>query len=248
MSKSLTPQRVLFLLNPPPNAEIPDPLRRLHETEVGDFRQTFISVMGNRRLTTALIIANICLFTLYASGWSHSKRQVAPQKEKAVLKHPGPKKEPFEITEIRVKTKALKLGEIFEDESDWLKHVTFKVKNRSDKAITFLQIDLDFPETEATAGAIMMHQLLFGQRPDFRSTLNNPPLYIKPNETIEVSLASEYDDIKTVIELKHPTVVVINKVTIRMSDIYLKMDPLFCRDVSRRNPDPDSSKVDSDCY
>ncbi len=204
-------------------------------------RETLISTVGNRKITTALIIANICLVTLYTSSWSHGKRRVAPQKEKAVLKHPGPKKEPFEITEIRVKTKALKLGEIFEDESDWLKHVTFKVKNRSDKAITFLQIDLDFPETEATAGAIMMHQLFFGQRPDFRSTLNNQPLYIKPNEAIEISLEREYDDIKTLIELKHPTVGVINKLTIRTSSIIFEDDILYSAGMfSRRNPDPDS--------
>jgi hypothetical protein len=206
-------------------------------------RETLISILRNRKITTALIIANICLFALYAGGWSHGKRPLALQKEKAILKHPGPKKEPFEITDIRIKTKALKLGEIFEDESDWLKHVIFKVKNRSDKAITFLQIDLDFPETEATAGAIMMHQLFFGQRADFRATLNNQPLYIKPNEALEISLEREYDDIKTLIELKHPTVGVINQLTIRTSDIVFEDGTLYSAGMfSRRNPDPDSPR------
>jgi hypothetical protein len=206
-----------------------------------NLREIFTSTVGNRKFTTILIVANICLFSLYLSGWSHAKRQVAPQKEKAVLRHPGPKNEPIEITEIRAKTKAVKLGEVFEDESDWLKHLTYKVKNRSDKAITFLQIDLDFPETEATAGAIMMHQLFFGQRSDFRSTLNNQPLYIKPNETIEISLERAYDDIKTLIELRHPTVGVINKLTIRTSDVMFEDGALYASGMFyRRNPDPNS--------
>lgn len=204
-------------------------------------RQALISALGNRKTTTTIIIANIFLFALYASGWTHARRQVAPQREKAVLKHPGPKKEPFEITEIRVKTKALKFGEIFEDESDWLKHLTFKVKNRSDKPITFLQMDLDFPETEETAGAIMMHQLFFGQRPDFKSTLNNLPLYIKPNEAMVISLEREYDDIKTFIELKLPTIGRVNKLTIRTSSIIFEGDVLYSAGMfSSRNPDVNS--------
>ena len=205
--------------------------------------ETFTPTVRSRRITTTLIIANLCFFVLYGSGWTHAKSRIAQQNEKTVSKHPAPRNEPLEIIDIRTQTKTVKLGEGFEDESDWLKHLTFKVKNKSDKAITFLQIDLDFPETEKTAGAIMMHQIFLGQRPDVKSTLRKPPLYIKPNETIEISLEPIYGDIKTLIELKHPSVEVINKLTIRTGDIMFEDATLYSGGLlHRRNPDPNSPR------
>ncbi len=202
-------------------------------------RETLTTALRSRKITTALIIANLCLLTLYVSGWTHGSAQIAQQK--AVLKHFTPSNEPIDVTQIRVKAKAVKLGKEFDDGPDWLKHVTFRIKNKSDKVITFLQIDLDFPETEAVAGAIMMRQLFFGQRPDFKSTLRNPPLYLQPNETMEVSLEKEYGDIKALIELKYPSVENINKLTIRTSDIVFEDGTLYAGGMFfRRNPDPDS--------
>ena len=205
-----------------------------------NLQNTFTSTIRNRKITTALIVANICLLTLYVSGWSHGKRQIAQQK--VVEKHFAPKNEPIEIIEPKVKTKDVKLGAGFEDESDWLKHVTFKVRNRSDKAITFLQINLDFPETKAT-GNIMMRQLFFGQRPDFKFTLDNPPLYLKPNEMMEISLASEYDNIKKLIELRQPPIENINKLTIRTDEIVFEDGTLYTGGaIFKRNPDSTSPR------
>lgn len=208
---------------------------------LSSFPKICTSTFQSRKITTALVIANLCLVTLYVSGWTHGKQRLAHQKEKAVLKHPAPKNEPIIVTDIKVKTKDVKLGEGFETESDWLRQVTFKIKNKSDKAITYLQIDLDFPETKATAGAIMMHQLFFGQRPDFISSLKNPPLYIKPNETLEISLESEYNSIKGLIELKHPSIENINKIVIRTGSMMFEDGTLYSSGAFlKRNPDPDS--------
>src|SRR3712207_6437551 len=44
---------------------------------------TLISAVGNRKITTALIIATLCLFTLYISDWSHAKRPPALERENA---------------------------------------------------------------------------------------------------------------------------------------------------------------------
>lgn len=203
---------------------------------------TLTTIIQNRKITIALIIANICLLTLYVGGWSYSKSRTPRSQgnEKIVEKHFAPKNEPIEITEPKIKAKTIKLGEKFEDESDWLKYLTFKVKNRSDKPITFLQIDLDFPETKTT-GSIMMHQLFIGQRPDFRSTLNNPPLYLKPNETIEISLEPEYSAIKRLIELRQPSVENINKLIIRTSEVMFEDSTLYSGGgIFKRNPDATS--------
>lgn len=211
--------------------------------------ETFGSAMRTRRLTSVLIVANLCLLTLYLSGWTHSNASLQDNK-KTVDKHFAPKNEPIEITETKSKAKEIKLGESFEDESDWLQHVTFKVKNKSDKVITFLQIDLDFPETKITAGVTMMHQILLGRRPDFASTLKNQPLSLKPNEMIEIGLGTEYDDIKALIELKQ-SIGKINRLTIRTSDILFDDGSLYSGgSLFKRNPDPDSPqkwiRIDAD--
>ena len=203
--------------------------------------KTFTSAFRSKHMALAMITGSICLLALSVSGWTYVQPRVGQQKEKVVLKHSAPANEPIEITETRVKTKAVKLGEAFETESDWLKNVTFKIKNRSDKAITFLQIDLDFPETKAAAGAIMMHQLFLGQRPDFKSTLKNQPFYLKPNETIEISLEPEFAEIKTLIELKEPSIEGINKLVIRTSDMMFEDGTLYAGGFFyRRNPDSNS--------
>lgn len=193
------------------------------------------------RNAVALIIASACLLALPVSFRAGAQSQAGRQNEKVVSRHPAPANEPIEILDLSVKTKAIKLGEGFEAESGWLKDVTFKVKNRSDKTITALQIDLDFPETKETAGAIMMHQMFLGQRPDFKSKINRTPLHLKPNETLEISLAAEYESIKTLIELKHPSVDVINKLVIRTNDMMFEDGRLFSGGFFyRRNPDTDS--------
>lgn len=209
-------------------------------------RKTFSSFstqyLQRRKIITALVIANTCLLTIYVGGWSYSKSRILrPQDNKKVVeKHFAPNNEPIEIIEPKIKAKAVKLGEAFEDGSDWLKHNTFKVKNRSNKPITFLQIDLDFPETKAT-GSIMRHSLFIGRRPDFKSTLNNPPLYLKPSEALEISLEPEYSAIKRLIELRQPPVENINKLVIRTSEVMFEDGTLyFGGSIFKRNPDPNS--------
>ena len=197
------------------------------------------SALRAGRQTMALIIASACLLALPVNFQARS--QPGQQKEKVVSKHPAPLNEPIEIIDVSVNTKAVKLGEGFEAETGWLKGVTFKVKNRSEKAITALTIDFDFPETKESAGAIMMHPLFLGQRPDFKSSIYRPPLHLQPNETIEISLEKEYAGIKTLIELKHPSVDVINKLVIRVGDMMFEDGTLYSGGFFyRRNPDPDS--------
>jgi len=202
------------------------------------------SFVSNKQITMALLIANLCVLTMYVSGWSSSKYPMlrSQDNKKIVEKHFAPKNEPVEIIMPQIKGIAVKLGEAFEEETDWLKQVTFKVKNKSDKPITFFHVDLDFPETKAT-GNIMMHQLLIGQHPDARSTLKNPPLFLKPNESIEISLEAEYSAIKRLIELRQTPVENISKLVIRLGDVTFADGTVYSGgNIFKRNPDPNSPR------
>lgn len=193
----------------------------------------------HRQMTRALILLGVCSMVFSAGFQTRAQTSAGKQQEKIVARHFALANEPVEIIEPSVKSRAVELGRGFEAEPDWLRYVTFKVKNRSDKAITFVGIDFDFPETTAAAGAMMMHQVLLGQRPDFPSTMKNPPLLIKPNETIEISLELEHRAIKTLIELRLPSVENINKLVIRTTEMMFEDGTLYSGGfLFERNPDP----------
>jgi len=162
--------------------------------------------------------------------------------KKKVEKHFAPVNVPIEITEPKVKGKALTLGEEFDDDSDWLKHLTFKIRNRSEKPITFFHLDLDFPETAAT-GPVMMHQLFFGRRSDVIETLSNALVYLPPNGEIEVSLDSEFSSIKRLIEHRQGSVEKISKLVIRIGEVMFEDGALYSGGgIFRPNPDPSSPR------
>ena len=200
--------------------------------------------MRKRKITTMLFLVNLLLLTLYVSGWSSSGfRAVRSQDNgKAVLKHFAPKNEPVEVTELKIKDRAIGLGETFKGDIEWLKDLAFKVKNKSNKPITFLQIDLDFPETKAT-GSIMMHQLFIGQSPDITRTRTNSPLHLKPNESLSISLVPEYSGIKKLIELRQPSVENINKVVIRLGEVMFEDETRYSGgSIFKRNSDSSSPR------
>lgn len=200
--------------------------------------------MRKRKVTALLLIANLCLLALYLGGWSSGGfRALSAQGDgKSVSKHFAPKNEPIELAELKIKGKAVSLGDTFKGESDWLKNLTLKVKNKSEKPITLLQIDLDFPETSAT-GSIMMHQLFIGQSPDLGSTRDNQPLLLKPNESVSISLESEFADIKRLIELRQPPVENINRVVIRLGEVVFEDGTRYSGgSIFRRNPDANNPR------
>lgn len=185
-------------------------------------------VLRGRKITILLVVANVFILSLYVTGWSSSKfRSLQPQaNKKRVERHFAPKNVPIEIIEPKAKGKAITLGEDFEGESDWLRHLTFKVKNKSNKPITFFHLDLDLPETQAT-GPVMMHQLFFGQRSDFTATLSNRPLRLEPNGEIEVPLDSEFNSIKKLVEHRQGPVENISKLVIRIGEVMFEDGTLY---------------------
>ena len=103
--------------------------------------------------------------------------------------------------------------QVFEADSDWLRNITFKLKNVSDKKITYIAFFLTFPETakEPTRDGPNpriepgkpryegMRQIFIGVDPDGK--FQRPELKLAPGETLEVSLAPEYPQINTLIRL-----------------------------------------------
>jgi hypothetical protein len=111
--------------------------------------------------------------------------------------------EPVELLALGNSQRAIKLSEKFTQDTDWLKEFNVKFKNKSAKAITYLKIDLDFPETKSS-GNIMAFPLSYGHNPMF-SLSNEKVEKVKAGEDVELILTEKkYEALKTFIETRHP--------------------------------------------
>lgn len=149
---------------------------------------------------------------------------------------------PVEITEIKVREKAVHLKEKFIEDNDWIKKTAFKLKNKYTKTITFVNINIDFPETE-TSGIMMQRQLNLGRHPVDGRPTDPLPLNLTPGESLEVLLAPEFDDIKRMIERRHAPIDVISKILFRIQDIGFDDGTVYAAGAFyKRNPDPNSPR------
>jgi hypothetical protein len=105
--------------------------------------------------------------------------------------------------DLKVAQRDLKLDEDFDAESEWVKNLSFKLENTSDKRIVFLRVNVNFPETRLT-GDLMSYPINFGRRPGSKIKTKNPPMLLKPGETLEISLEEEKDRIYKFVNERQP--------------------------------------------
>src|SRR5258708_34212768 len=101
------------------------------------------TIARQTRITIVLIIANLCLLVIYVSAWTKPSVQ---NNKKTVIRPLTLAQEPVEITiELKgqpvnaTKTVRAEKGirtEEFDSEADWLRNLTLKVTNKSEKVIT----------------------------------------------------------------------------------------------------------------
>jgi hypothetical protein len=201
-----------------------------------------LNLTFQKKITLALVVANLCVLSLYVSGWSSGKSRTpgAQRNERVVVKKDVIKNEPVEIADIRTQSKTVRVGEAFEAGEEWLKNIDFKLTNRWDKAITYVVLNVDFPETKET-GSMMMYSLYLGQQPDVKSTLTNTPLRLEPAESINVSLAAEYERIKKFIESRQSPVGNIHEISVWLDQVMFEDGTVYAAgSIFKRNPDPHS--------
>lgn len=197
---------------------------------------------ARKLVTVALALANLCVLTLYVGGWSHATTTARQTPGRAVLRELPAPDEPVELGDVKIKGKPVKFADRVADDDTWLREVSLKVKNRSKKSITYLRLDLTFPETAAT-GNVLFHQVFVGRRSDVPTLRDNPPLLLMPNRSTDVSLAAQFDALKRMIELRHSAVGTINEVKVRLGEVMFEDGTLYSGGaVFKRNPDQSSPR------
>jgi len=197
-----------------------------------------------RPLMVALSIANLCVLTFYVSGRTSTRSQEPelPGDERLVTRGFGPKGEPLEFSDVKVKGKSVRLNKKFEGEGEWLKELNLSLRNKSDKAITFAALHVDFPETKTLGGAMVMHPVYVGQDPSNNPSPARPPLRLGPGESVEISLAADFELIKRSVETYRP-VDQIREVVIRLDRVMFEDGTLYSGGgLFKRNPDKSSPR------
>ena len=131
---------------------------------------------------------------------------------------------PYDVSELSVKKvkilpgEKLKVRSVAESE-DWLDGLEFNIKNKWDKQIIWIHIELDFPET-AVGGSLMIGNLDMGIHP--QATENDKkygkPLALNPGETVTYTLSKQWlAVIKKFLEQGGFQLANLNKVVIRIS-------------------------------
>jgi len=127
--------------------------------------------------------------------------QIKDERQKQIGKALDPF-EPVEIVAIRNRTRQLALDETFLQEKEWLKDFSIKIKNKSEKRISFLALQLEFPETTST-GDLMAFQMYYGAHPMRKPADYENEVPVSPGETLEMAVdVKRFDRLKKFIETR----------------------------------------------
>ena len=203
-------------------------------------------MISRKAITNTLTVANLCLFVIYSSGWVNA---ITPDK-KTIIRRLTLQKYPVEIS-FKLKGQPLNASEVvrhdegiraheFEGDRDWLKELTIKLRNISGKTITYVVVMLNFPEVTKN-GRTAQHQIFLGVDPDRK--FQRPELRLAPNETIEIPLAAQYADIKSLVEgVGNLPPENVSKVLVDFFSAYFDDETLFeAGTMFRRNPDQNAT-------
>jgi hypothetical protein len=159
-------------------------------------------------------------------------------KERSIRKVDWPG-EPFKIEEMKVGGKAVGLGAKFSAEDDWLRGLTVKVRNVSDKPVLFLDVALNFPRQGSPEPESRDH-LLYGRYPPppgqpapESPAAGQPP--IRPGETAELVLGDYEGTRRFLDQTNYPES--ITELEIEISDAFFDRDTKWSGgQILRRDP------------
>jgi len=109
--------------------------------------------------------------------------------------------EPVGLANLRVKSVKISLHQKFSarsltekgggQEADWIENLEFSLKNKSDKRITYISFQLQFPETEAN-GPRMAYDLSIGIPPNAPGVMlrHSTPLALSPGDSYTFTLSA----------------------------------------------------------
>jgi hypothetical protein len=195
------------------------------------------------RLTIILTITSLLVIHTIGLSIPQSKSHKAIIRRLTIVKQPVEisflvNGQPLELTKSVIMAEGTRTEE-FEGDSEWLKNLTLNLRNTSGKTITYMQVDLYFPEVTKN-GATALSQIFMGVDPDRK--FQRAELSLAANERIDLPLSARYDDLKRLVESAH-TIPVDNvaKLGVDIHAALFEDGTLFeAGTLFKRNPDPNA--------
>lgn len=163
-------------------------------------------VIGSMIAIGSLLIAS------HGAGYIFSQSQ--PQHK--MVDERGWPNQPVKILGLKKPGERVKLSEEFDNGEDWLRGVSLEVKNNSERAIVYAEVDLVFYETKAT-GNPMSSSLRFGRRPWRADDISKIPFRLEPGANADLPITDEsYEKLKRFLA-RRQSISSLNRVTLRLS-------------------------------
>jgi hypothetical protein len=141
-----------------------------------------------------LLMGLTFISTQYTPLTSSSK----PLNETRVLRAVKWGPEPVEVTEIRINSKPVSFDRSFvSNEDDWIRELSFKVKNTSNKDISYVRFELQFPLNDIPKRAFYVQVIEYGGTP-----VPGSGKTIRPGETVRLTCHTDVSALKKVVRDK----------------------------------------------
>lgn len=143
-----------------------------------------------------ILVANFMISKdLLARAWPQKPQKIVSKEDLG-----NPNQAPIEVTDVKLGAHAVSLSEPFDGDEEWIRNISFKLKNRSTKNITYVGANLVFSDT-TTSDPSMVRQLRFGRKPN-QPNLTNDEMLLKPGDFVNFSISTQYESLKKFIEAK----------------------------------------------
>jgi len=183
------------------------------------------------QITALLIICAASAFVGFASRKNNtpiaavSKSAMLQWSDEKVIDRKQFLNEPFKVADLKVKSTDIDLNEKFSAQSlaqkaggnfeDWIDNLSFTIQNTSDKKLTYMAFSLDFPETAAIGGSMMVYTMEIGRHPQDVENKKGERISLDAGDYYTVTISTnDLKKIKSFLLLKGYQLVNLNKVTI----------------------------------
>ena len=166
-------------------------------------------------------------------------------KERLINQMPVEQNEPLTITDLKVNAQSVSFDQRFAADDDWLKSLVVKVKNKSDKRVLFVSIELLFPRRQGSKDQGAMFDVFYGNRAlqDRQPTASEQLIGIAPGETTEIGFSvQKFVDLTSFLKATNfPQS--IEKINLRLGSVIFDDNTMWRGGFFRRNPRNPSSWI-----
>src|SRR5262245_42886394 len=161
---------------------------------------------GEKMILAAALVSIAALgFTLgNGQGTARTSRPVPQRSDQKTIERKQFPNEPFRFGDLKVKNVTISPREKFSASSiaatgggqveDWIDKLSFTIKNTSNKRITYINIELDFPETSVNGPMMVYNQLAMGIHPKALENhlKHGAPLALEPGDSTTFVFSPEH--------------------------------------------------------